>query len=281
MAFDIQRVDIPKNSDSSRGLGASELATPHNILFARHDKLESLQQENLAKRPNQQVSIIFNFETSGVVHLDHLELELHPQHAIVIPPYQFHHFTNPHQAHMNWLVCTFDLATPSFIEPLHNRAIPLSNITLESLSRALDIFLNKHEAPCAIDELQALILTTVIRLKQETSIKARPCTLSTNDVVGSVNRILADTPNTKLSIHQIADAFSLSPSRMRAIFREAAGVSLGQYMLNFKIHTALALLADKSMSISDIAHQSGFSSIQAFSRTFKDRMGKSPSKFRR
>lgn len=281
MPIDIKSAEVPTPQNYHRGVGSVELNTPRNVLFFRRTDKETLQQENIKNRSHHRVIIVFNLETSGYVHLDHLEVELHPQHAIIIPPYQFHHFSNLQQTNLNWLICTFEMSSPTFIEPLRNRAIPVSGETLECVTKALDIFLNQQENSFAIDELQSLILTTIIRLKQDASVEATPFNFSTNDVVSTVNRVLVETSNTELSIHHVADAFSLSSSRMRAIFREAAGVSLGQYILNFKIHTALALLSDTKLSISDIAHQSGFSSIQAFSRTFKDKIGESPTKFRR
>ncbi len=281
MAIDLKSAVVLDPTSYQRGIGSTELSTPSNILFFRRTHRDKLQQENIQNKSHRRVIIIFNLETSGCVHLDNLEIELHPQHALVIPPYQFHHFSNLQQTKINWLICSFEMSSPSFIEPLRNRVIPVSDRTLGCVTNALDIYTNNQDDSFMIDEIQSLLLTTIVRLKQDAVPENAPFAITNNDVVSRVNHLLAEAPNTALSIQHIAESFSLSASRMRAIFSEAAGMSLGQYILNFKIHTAMALLSDTMFSVSEVAQQSGFSSIQAFSRTFKDKIGQSPTRYRR
>ncbi|MFD2159065.1 helix-turn-helix domain-containing protein [Rubritalea tangerina] len=278
---DLRTTNVPTPTDYLRGVGDSLLGLPQNILFFRRTSKQVLQQESIKNRSHHRIVAVFNLETAAYIHLDHLEVELRPRQALVIPPHQFHHFSNLESPKLNWLFCTFELERPSYIEPLRNKVIPVNEAALESLSQALAAFLNEDGKPHATDELQALVLTTLVRLKQAAIDHSAPYNIITDDIVSKVNRVLIETPNTELTISTIADNFKLSESRMRAVFRDSAGVSLGKYILNYKIHTALSLLANTKLAVSEIADQAGFTSLQAFSRTFKEKTGVPPSHFRK
>lgn len=279
--INLRTTEVPTPSNYLHGVGNESLGLPQNILFFRRTGKEVLQQESIKNRSHHRTVIVFNLETSAYVHLDHLELELRPNQALVIPPHQFHHFSNLESPHLNWLFCTFELERPSYIEPLRNKVIPISAAAMRSLGEALNAYLNEKETQHSSDELQALVLTTLIRLKKAATDHSAPYKTITDGIVSKVNRVLIETPNIKLTIAVIAESFKLSQSRMRAVFRDSSGVSLGQYILNYKIHTALSLLTNTRLAVSEIADQSGFTSLQAFSRTFKEKTGVTPSQFRK
>jgi len=58
-------------------------------------------------------------------------------------------------------------------------------------------------------------------------------------------------------------------------------VSPRQYMLRQRLESAARLLAEKELSVKDIAEQTGFFDTFHFSRTFKKRYGVSPSNYKR
>lgn len=279
--IDLKTTEVPTPNNYLHGVGNESLGLPQNILFFRRTSKEVLQQENIKDRSHHRVVIIFNLGTSAYIHLDHLEVELRVNQALVIPPHQFHHFSNLESPQLNWLFCTFELERPSYIEPLRNKVIPISGAAMHSLSEALNAYLKGKETHHSTDELQALLLTTLIRLKKASTDHSAPYKVVTDGIVCQVNRVLIETPNSQLTIAVIANSFKLSQSRMRAVFRDSSGVSLGQYILNYKIHTALSLLANTRLAVSEIADQAGFSSLQAFSRTFKEKTGSPPSQFRK
>ena len=277
----LRTLNVPTPTDYLSGVGNESLGLPQNILFFRRANKQVLQQESIENRSHHRVVAIFNLETSAYVHLDHLEVELHPNEALIIPPHQFHHFSNLEMNKLNWLFCTFELANPSYIEALRNKVIPMNDAIVQSLGEALNAYIHAKETPHSADELQALVLTTIIRLKKAATDHSAPYKIIADDIVSKVNLALIENPNIELTIAVIADHFKLSESRMRAVFRDSAGVSLGKYILNYKIHTALSLLANTKLTISDVADQSGFTSLQAFSRSFKEKTGVPPSHFRK
>ncbi|WP_375446186.1 helix-turn-helix domain-containing protein [uncultured Fibrella sp.] len=67
----------------------------------------------------------------------------------------------------------------------------------------------------------------------------------------------------------------------RKAFKEVMGLSPGQYHLNLKLEKAGQLLQETTLSVSEIAYQTGFDSLFHFSRMFRKKKHLSPSDFRK
>lgn len=83
-----------------------------------------------------------------------------------------------------------------------------------------------------------------------------------------------------ITVAKLSEVCNISPSGFRNLFRKNMGISPIDYISDLKIQKAQALLTDKSISITDIAHNLGFSDAAYFSRFFKKRTGCSPSDVR-
>lgn len=71
----------------------------------------------------------------------------------------------------------------------------------------------------------------------------------------------------------------ISERRFRTLYQNAYGVTPGRYILSLKTELAKSLLSLKTMSITEIAEQCGFSDVYYFSKFFKSETGISPSKW--
>lgn len=74
----------------------------------------------------------------------------------------------------------------------------------------------------------------------------------------------------------LATQVSLSPSRLRHLFREQVGVSIQQFMLWQKLLSAISATLDGA-SLTEAAHKAGFSDSAHLSRTFRQMFGIKPS----
>lgn len=83
-----------------------------------------------------------------------------------------------------------------------------------------------------------------------------------------------------LTIKDIADAVSVSPSHFSRLFKRETGSSPYEYLLNLRLDKAKSLLKTTARPISEIAEQTGFSSTSNFICAFHERVGLSPAKFR-
>ena len=86
------------------------------------------------------------------------------------------------------------------------------------------------------------------------------------------------SPN--LSVETVAAEIGVSEVYLRRLFNAEFGTSPSQYIIAKRIANAEALMKEKTLSIEECAKQSGFSSLQYFSRIYKAKKGISPGKAR-
>lgn len=72
----------------------------------------------------------------------------------------------------------------------------------------------------------------------------------------------------------------LTPRRMSEIFKQEYGVTPKGYADARRLDTAKELLTTTQERIIDVAYRSGFSSLAAFNRPFKQQTGQTPTRYR-
>ena len=73
---------------------------------------------------------------------------------------------------------------------------------------------------------------------------------------------------------------SLSPSRLRAVFKEETGVSPSQYLSGLRFERACELLRSTTMKTEEIAAESGFLDGKYFRKVFHGKYQMTPREFR-
>ncbi len=84
-----------------------------------------------------------------------------------------------------------------------------------------------------------------------------------------------------LTIPGIADAVGLHPSYLMTIFKATFGMTIGEYIQQYRVAQAQRLLATSEESVLTIALQTGFGSTSSFYATFKKIVGCAPLDYRR
>jgi AraC-like DNA-binding protein len=82
------------------------------------------------------------------------------------------------------------------------------------------------------------------------------------------------------SVQSLASTVALSPSRFAARFKETTGQSVMGYVSNWRANAACRLLHDTDLDLTRIAHRVGYECLPAFSRAFKEKLGKAPAIWR-
>jgi AraC-like DNA-binding protein len=80
---------------------------------------------------------------------------------------------------------------------------------------------------------------------------------------------------------KMAEMVHLSPGYFSNLFRSEVGMSFSDYLIMVRIENAKAMLRRFELSVEAISKKCGFNSLAHFSRTFKDRCGLSPLKYRK
>lgn len=80
---------------------------------------------------------------------------------------------------------------------------------------------------------------------------------------------------------RMAEMVNLSPGYFSNLFRAEVGMSFSDYLIQVRIENAKSLLRRFELSVEAISKRCGFNSLAHFSRTFKDRCGLSPLKYRK
>ncbi len=83
----------------------------------------------------------------------------------------------------------------------------------------------------------------------------------------------------EFNIEVLTQKLYTSASTLRRIFSDRFGIPPKQYLLKVRLDTAAALLSQDFLSVIEASRRSGFNDERYFSRIFKKRYGRSPSRF--
>src|SRR5688572_24082981 len=81
-------------------------------------------------------------------------------------------------------------------------------------------------------------------------------------------------------VPRLARVSGVSEAHFARSFKEAFGVPPHRYLLTRRLERATSLLRDTDLSITEIAFQTGWTSLGTFGRTFRDVTGESPGELR-
>ncbi|MEF3305262.1 helix-turn-helix domain-containing protein [Paenibacillus sp. GYB003] len=87
--------------------------------------------------------------------------------------------------------------------------------------------------------------------------------------------------DTDLSLQHVADRFDLSPSQLSRLFKEETGIHFGDYLIEYRMEKAKEFLVHTDMPIKDISEKLCYTSVQNFTRIFKQIVEVPPGQYRK
>lgn len=87
--------------------------------------------------------------------------------------------------------------------------------------------------------------------------------------------------HTSTTLSDLCEYFGRSKSYISHMFKKANGESIREYCNNLKLEDARRLLAQKEMSVTQIAFEAGFHDVSYFINLFKKKYGVSPLQYRK
>lgn len=140
-------------------------------------------------------------------------------------------------------------------------------------------YLNDHigDSPYRLLRLKshlALILSELGELTRATPVD------SNSILCDAVKQYVWNRPEVNHRVEDIAAGMNMNADHLNRVFRKHHGVSIKQFVLNYKTWMAKNLLEESSKSLAEISELLGFSDQFHFSKVFKARVGISPIKHR-
>ncbi len=83
----------------------------------------------------------------------------------------------------------------------------------------------------------------------------------------------------QISLEDLSNQFSLSISKLKALFKQETGMGVIAYFTFLKITEAKRLIRESSLNFTQISEKTGFNTVHYFSKTFKEKTGITPSEY--
>jgi AraC-like DNA-binding protein len=96
-----------------------------------------------------------------------------------------------------------------------------------------------------------------------------------------VKKYINENFTQELPLDKLAEISGYSKSYLCQIFREDTGMTINSYINDVRISSAVKLLADTELSVSEVGERCGYNSVFYFIKAFKKRMGVPPGSYRK
>jgi AraC family transcriptional regulator len=98
--------------------------------------------------------------------------------------------------------------------------------------------------------------------------------------VARVIETMRDNLGEQLTIDDMARTAMFSKFHFSRVFQRATGVSPGRFLSAMRLQEAKRLLVSTSLTVTDISHRVGYTSVGTFSSRFRNSVGVSPTTYR-
>ena len=107
--------------------------------------------------------------------------------------------------------------------------------------------------------------------------------LNSHDIqtIYKVKDQMLDHLETPPVIKELAVYASMSPTKLKRLFKQIFGNSIFNYYQEFRMKEAALLLREERLSVSEVGYQLGFTNLSHFSRVFNEHIGMKPKQYSR
>jgi AraC-like DNA-binding protein len=269
---------LPQPTHPLQGLPPSPLVLPRNVVCFRRVSAAKLNQPRVGRTLHHRCVLIFALRTAATVRVDDRGVRLNPGHALLILPFQFHHYSDAERESLEWLFITFELSETEPLEALRFRPFRVAPDLRRTAAELVQAYQRERRAELPV-LLLALLLARIRRMRAGRGVAAPPPEVTEPGLLARVNQLALRT-EAPAGTREIARALGISPSHLRARFRASCGVSLGKHLRRLRLEHACGLLRLGTQRVSEVAEACGFASIHSFSRAFRRAYGVPPLTYR-
>jgi AraC-like DNA-binding protein len=279
-AFALSEIHIADPINYYDGFDLPRRPVSRNVLIFLRNSRQTLQQKNVTNRMHHRHVLILALKTAGLVSVEAKNLWLEAGQALLVLPYQFHHFIQLECDDLRWLFVTFEL------EQGASSLINLKHRPLSPDERYLRIWAEMVEQwSCGDAEAQAEVLPLLDQLllrltrlggMRPTQSVSQAKKSVKDDWISKVESLVVRSVQEGWTLDEVAAKLGLSSRHLRNRFEAATGVSLSEYRREYQLNHAITLMQNSELSLGEIAEISGFNSQSAFNRFVKNKTGQTP-----
>lgn len=252
------------------------------MVFLRTSRA-TLQQRNFSNRVHHRHVLILALETMGKASLDGELHSLRPGSALLVLPYQFHHYVDLESDRLRWLFVTFELDEGADrVEEIGHRVLHPDEKELHLWQDIVDLW-TRRTRPGKAAELLSVLDHLLVRLSQQETPKMEQTVREgpAGSWITRVESLIVGSVTDGTTLPEVAQQAGLSERHLRTRFEREMGVSIRRYKANYQLHRAAALMQQPEIPLERIAELCGFNSQPVFSRFIRRETGHSPSAWRR
>ncbi len=124
-------------------------------------------------------------------------------------------------------------------------------------------------------------LTMLLILMQRSAGKTYHGKAASDNMAEYINRLLKTNPCSETSTSSLAAFFSITPTRLCAVFKKKYGIPISRMRVKYRLDAARNFLRSSSLSVDEVCRECGFRDLSYFHRAFRKRYGITPLKFRK
>lgn len=189
----------------------------------------------------------------------------------------------------NYLNGLFDLSTKSpVLQSLLKNTQPLlfEQMIYPSLQKIVDEIVSEQvDEPFELFFLRVkaeeLICRLLIELEKRNEKHLYDLNIHDIQTIYKVKDQMLEHLETPPVIKELAIFASMSPSKLKRLFKQVFGNSIFNYYQEFRMKEAALLLKEEKLSVSDVGYQMGFTNLSHFSRVFTEHIGMKPKQYSR
>ena len=168
-----------------------------------------------------------------------------------------------------------ELCRKSSLFPAFDSVIMLSDVEAErdTFIRMSNIFTSAEGFYLA--ELSAMLKLMLIKIAEHSDENALPASM-----VENLDGYIRENVHDEISNTELGAIFGYHPFYISKMLKDKKGITLHQYVIQYRIKYAMSLLRFSDKSIADIADETGFTDASYFTKSFKAQFGMTPKEYR-
>lgn len=253
--------------------------TPDNILLFPYDRGPRPLSQGMY-HPRFVLDIVTG--NPGTVRVANQNHYLEEGDALLIFPHQFNRAPHEprHAAQGGWIVVTFELRSTDQIESLRNSPRRISTRERELLHALLKTW-NEESSTLKLSLILSRLLLSLCEAPHAPGSKVQ-ATLPINErdeLLEKINQYIFKHLDKVSPQAGMAKNIGVTENQLRMAFSRLTGSSLGAYIRKQRLNEAARQLLVSKKNITQIAEIFGYSSVHAFSTSFKAVHGISPKQY--